>query len=84
MDIFQPENLHEEDLEDLPLETLDRPQLQSLLKRIGEIYADVEAEEPDPEAFEDPEEAEACYAEWEERLEALDDLTDEINDLLEG
>ncbi len=66
-----------EQLEALNPEEMGREELLALLDALEACYA----EESDREPPEDAEE-EAVIA-WEERLERLDDLTDDVRDLLE-
>ena len=62
-------------LDDLDLDTMDRPALALLLGRVQATYPTLVALEP-----EDPESEE--YLLWEEDLETLDDYIDELTERL--
>ena len=62
-------------LDDLDLDTMDRPALALLLGRVQATYPALVALEP-----EDPESEE--YLLWEEDLETLDDYIDELTERL--
>ena len=64
-----------EGLDDLDLDTMDRPALALLLGRVQATYPALVALEP-----EDPESEE--YLLWEEDLETLDDYIDELTERL--
>lgn len=65
-----------EELLSMDVAGMEREELLALLPQIEMLYEDMEADEP-----EDPESPE--YYDWAGRMEELDDLMDEIQDLLE-
>ena len=65
-----------DDAMDIDLEALDRDALAALLPRLNDLYDRLLAQEPD----EDSDELE----DWEARLEAIDDLLEDVGDLLDG
>ena len=64
-----------EDFDDIDLNGLSRDGLEALLDRVKNRYAEIEAEEPEDEESDE-------YEAWMERLEDLDSLMDDIQDLL--
>ena len=66
-----------EQLEALHPEEMTREELRRLLDSLAACYEAEAAKEPPEDADEE------TVIAWEERLEALDDLTDDVRDLLE-
>ena len=71
-----PETLTVNDLPFLPdPKTLSREDLQTLLDKLGCLYDEVDAEEPDEES--------EAYEEWLDALDEIEDFRDEVLDRLE-
>ena len=71
-----PETLTVNDLPFLPdPKTLSREELQTLLEKLGCLYDEVDAEEPDEES--------EAYEEWLDALDEIEDFRDEVLDRLE-
>jgi hypothetical protein len=72
----RPETLTVNDLPFLPdPKTLSREDLQTLLDKLGCLYNEVDAEEPDEES--------EAYEEWLDALDEIEDFRDEVLDRLE-
>ncbi len=71
-----PETLTVNDLPFLPdPKTLSREELQTLLEKLGCLYDEMDAEEPDEES--------EAYEEWLDALDEIEDFRDEVLDRLE-
>ena len=71
------EKLTLEDLDNLRIEEMNAEELRELLARLEELYAEIDAMEPDEPG--DDEESDE-YDEWLETVEYIDDLIDDVQD----
>ena len=69
-------NLSLDQLDDLDPEAMSGPELVLLLEHLNQLYDELQPLEPEDEDSDE-------YLAWEEDLEYLDDLMDDIRDCLE-
>ena len=65
-----------DDLEDLCIRDMSLPELRALLDQLNVLYDEQQGLEPDEEDSDE-------YDEWQEGLELIDDLIDDIRDRID-